>query len=112
MVEIFDPRIRQAKTEPTLGDSISNAGRGPLQPFRRAVRSGLKVLRTYAAFCLLVLLLPFFLALTRDWICVLVVFKAFTAAVRLQDVPADGTNFSCSSTIMPASAVKGEHRAI
>ncbi len=112
MVEMFDPRDRQANMRPALGDSIAKSGLGPFQSFHRIVRSGLNALRTYAIFCLLVLLLPLFLALTRDWICVLVVFQAFAAALRLQNAPTSRALSSCSLTSLPASAVKGEHRAL
>lgn len=112
MAEMFDSRNRQANTQLASGQPIPMTGLGPLQLFSGVVRSGLKTLRTYAVFCLIVLLLPVFLALTRDWICVLVVFKAFTAAVRLQNVPPARTLSSCSSTGLPASAVKGENRAL
>jgi hypothetical protein len=111
-VEMFDPRNRQANMRPALGYSVSKTGLSPFQSFGRVVRSGLKVLHTYAVFCLLVLLLPLFLALTRDWICVLVVFQAFAAAVRLQNSPAPSALSSCSLTSLQASAVKGENRAL
>lgn len=98
MVEMFNSRGGQANSQPALGYSISKAGHGPFQSLSGVMRSGLKTLRVYAVFGLLVLLLPLFLALTRDWICVLVVFQAFAAAVRLQNAPAARDLTSCSST--------------
>ncbi len=111
MAERFDSRARQANTRLALHHSISMIGTGLTQAFSTVLRFGHKTLRISGLFCLLVFLLPLFLILTKDWICVLVVVHAFTAAVRLQNAPVARTLSACSSTTVPSSAVEGEYRA-
>ena len=112
MVETFDSRTRQMNSQAALGCSNTKTSLGPIQLFCESVRSGLKALRIYAVFCLLVLLLPLFLAITKDWICILVVFQAFASAVRLQNSPASRPLSTCSSTSLSPSAIEGEYRAL
>ena len=62
--------------------------RNGLRAMMKAVRSGSKLIRMNAALFSLWLLFPLFLLLTRDWIGLLVVFQAMTAAGRLRSTPA------------------------
>jgi hypothetical protein len=76
------------------------------------VNSGSKIFRMNPALLSLWLLFPLFLTLTSDWIGLLVVFQAMSAAVRLRNAPAAKTLAACSSTVVPAKRVKGEYRVL
>lgn len=83
-----------------------------LRPVFEVVCSGSKVFRMNAALFSLWLLFPLFLVLTSDWIGLLVVFQAMTAAARLRNVPAAKALAACSSTRTSANRVKGEYRVL
>jgi hypothetical protein len=54
----------------------------------RAVRSGSRLIRMNSALFSLWALFPLLLLVTSDWIGLLVVFQAMTAAARLRSAPA------------------------
>ncbi len=62
--------------------------RSTLRPMIRVVRSGSRLVRMNSALFSLWVLFPLLLLFTSDWIGLLVVFQAMTAAVRLRSTPA------------------------
>jgi hypothetical protein len=86
--------------------------RNRLRPMIAVVSSGSKLLRKNSALFYLWLLFPLFLVLTSDWIGLLIVFQAMTAAVRLRNAPAAQTIAACSSPSVSARRVKGGYRAL
>lgn len=83
-----------------------------LKPLLEVVNSGSKVLRINPVVFSLWLLLPLFLTLTSDWIGLLVVFQAMTAAVRLRKASPARTLAACSPASVSTSRVKGECRGL
>lgn len=83
--------------------------RDRLAPMLEVVCSGSRIFRTNAILFSLWLMFPLFLILTSDWIGLLVVFQAITAALRLRIAPALAV---CPSTRVSANRVKGEYRVL
>jgi hypothetical protein len=73
---------------------------------------GAKLSRTNTVLLPLWLLFPLFLFLTSDWIGLLVVFQALTAAVRMRNIAAVKTLATCSATSVSSNKGEGEHRAL
>ena len=88
-----------------------NRGLAPnrLRPMTEAVRSGSRVFRMNPAVFSLWLLFPMLLTLTSDWIGLLVVFQAMTAAVRLQNSPAAKTLAAVSSMSAAPNRYEGQY---
>ena len=76
-----------------------------LKPMIEVISFGSKVFRMNPVVFLVWLVFPFFLVLTSDWIGLLVVFQAMTAAVRLRNRAATKTlaGFSSMSSASAAS---------
>lgn len=79
-----------------------------LRPMIEVISSGSKVFRMNPVVFLPWLLFPFFLILTSDWIGLLVVFQAMTAAVRLRNRAAAKTLAAFSSMSAAPDNCKGE----
>lgn len=79
----------------SLAKAVSFRHRSPVSnwfnPVLEVVSYGSKVFRVHAALFALWFLFPLFLVVTSDWIGLLVVFQALTAAVRLRTIPAAKT---------------------
>jgi hypothetical protein len=86
--------------------------RNRLGPMIEVVVSGSRVFRMNAAVFSLWLLFPLFLMLASDWIGLLVIFQAMTAALRLQSAPVAKADVVPSSRRASANRVKGEYRAL
>ncbi|HEV2136214.1 MAG TPA: hypothetical protein VGR47_18390 [Terracidiphilus sp.] len=86
--------------------------RNRLRPMVEVVVSGSRVFRMNALVFSLWLLFPLFLMLASDWIGLLVIFQAMTAALRLQNAPAATAVRVRSSTRVPANRVRGEYRVL
>jgi hypothetical protein len=96
----------------SLWERLLEPARKRLQPMAEVIGSGSKVFHINPVLFFLWLLLPLSLALSSDWIGLLVVFQAMTAALRLRPAPAASALASCSSTNRPAHTVEGECRAL
>jgi hypothetical protein len=96
----------------SLRERLLELARKRLQPIAEVIGSGSKVFHTNPILFSLWLLLPLSFALSSDWIGLLVVFQAMTAAVRLHNAPAANALASCSSTTRPAHTVEGECRVL
>ena len=79
-----------------------------LRSMSEVIGSGSKVFRMNPVVFCLWLLYPFFLILTSDWIGLLVVFQAMTAAVRLRNTAAAKTLAAFSSMSTASDNCKGE----
>lgn len=86
--------------------------RNRLRPMMEVICSGSKTFAMNPALFSLWLLFPLFLVLTSDWIGLLVIFQAVTAAVRLRNTPAVKSPATCSSTCVSANGIKGEYRVL
>lgn len=82
--------------------------RSRLRPMIEVVCAGSKVCRMNPVIFSLWLLFPFFLVLTSDWIGLLVVFQATTAAVRLRNTAAVKTLAAYANMSTAANHCKGE----
>lgn len=69
---------------------------------------GVRLARTNTIFLPLLLLLPLFLILTSDWIGVLVVFQATSAAVRMRSKETAREVAACSLISAQSDRCKGE----
>jgi len=94
---------------PVWRRSIKHA-RNRLEPSREVIASGFKILGPNGVLCAFWLLFPLFLILSSDWIGVLVVFQAMTAALHLRNAPAAKILSVSSSNSVPSGAIKGEYR--
>jgi hypothetical protein len=95
-----------------LGRFRFESVRQKLKPLVEVVNSGSKVLQVNPVILFLSLLFPFFLALTSDWIGLLVVFQAATAAICLRNAPATKALVADSAMKFSTNLVKGEPRAL
>lgn len=86
--------------------------RNRLARILEVISTGSKVFRMNPILFFLWILFPLFLVLTSDWIGLLVVFQAITAAVRLRHAPVARKLSYCSSSSAPASRIKGEIRVL
>lgn len=86
--------------------------RNRLRPLFEVIDSGSRIFRMNTALFSLWLLFPLFLILTSDWIGLLVVFQAMTAAVRLRSAPAAKALAVSPCTSVSANRVEGEYRVL
>ena len=81
------------------------------KPMFEKVSSGSRIFRTNSALFFMWFLFPLLLIVTSDWIGLLVIFQALTAAVRLRALPAARTLAAFSSVDMAAGGYERECRA-
>lgn len=86
--------------------------RNRLRPVIEVVVSGSRIFRMNVVVFSLWLLFPLFLMLASDWIGLLVIFQAMTAALRLQNAPEARAVAVCPSRRVSAKRVKGEYRVL
>jgi hypothetical protein len=104
----FSKRIAQA---------VSISHRNPVldsnwfKPMLEMVSSGSRIFRMNSALFSMWFLFPLLLIVTSDWIGLLVIFQALTAAVRLRALPAARTLAAFSAVDMVSGSCKGECRA-
>ena len=111
MAETIDFRSRSASTDDTRLRGAELV-RVSLARLIEIVGSGSRVFRMNPLLFFLWVLFPLFLVLTSDWIGLLVIFQAITAAVRLQNAPTAKKLAYWSPSSAPASRLKGEYRVL
>ncbi len=114
-------RIGFVKEEVNFSARLANAAsfwhRSPvLDPNRRkpmleVFSSGSKAFRVNSALFAMWFLFPLFLILSSDWIGLLVIFQALTAAVRLRTMPAAKTLAAFSSMDAASASCEREYGA-
>jgi hypothetical protein len=82
-----------------------------LKPMLGVFSSGSRVFRANSALLSLWLVFPLMLILTSDWIGLLVIFQALTAAVRLRALPAARAMAAFSPVEARSGRYEGECRA-
>lgn len=111
MKEMIHFSAHQAKAASTLS-RILELVRNKTTRAINVVCSDSKHLRTNAVLLSLWLIFPLFLFLTSDWIGLLVIFQAMTAAVRMRNSAAAETLAACSSSGVSLNRGKGDYRAL